>query len=147
MVDYIEHILSKNWFQRIFFRMKPEAYKIAEDIIFLQKNNYQEDLEIVSIHKYTSSTIQREIDGLVRQNSLIYHTINSIIEKYEKYIEITFALKNIDILIRTERKRNIIQVSLCVFTAICAIIGSIIGGILGNSDWLDWIKTLITSGP
>ena len=116
--------------------MKPDAYKIAEDVIFLQKNNNQEGISKINKRKFKSSEINKELS---ERKSITVHTVNSIIENFEKYIEITFTLKNIDVLIRSERRRNTIQVVLCIFTAICALIGTIIGGILGNSDL---IKTL-----
>jgi len=137
MIDYIEHILFKNWFQQTFFKMNPESYKIAEDVIFLKRNNNQNEIKKISTQKFISNTIQKEIDACKENNSINnIHIINGIIETYEKYIEITFTLKNIDVLIRSERRQNIVQVVLVIFTAICAIIGAIIGGILGNSDWI-----------
>ena len=78
MADYIEYILFKNWFLRLFSIMKPEAFKIAEDVIFLQKNNNQDEISKISIRKYTSSTIQKEINDHVNQKAINIHTIDNI---------------------------------------------------------------------
>jgi len=136
MADYLEHVLFKNWFLRMFCRMKQEAYKIAEDVIFLIKKNNQNEINEISNHNFISTTIKKEKDDIKKQELINIHHINNVINKYKKYIEISFILKNIDILIRSERRRNIIQVILCIFTAMCALIGTIIGGILVNTDWI-----------
>jgi hypothetical protein len=130
MADYLDCVLFKNWFQRIFVKNEPEAYKIAKDIIFLQNN---QSSSIISKHKFTSSTIRESIDLLIEGNLISRReSIDKIIKEHEKYLAVTFTLKSVESLIKAEKRHQTITFLLCIFTSVCALVGSIIGGLLSG---------------
>jgi len=107
------------------------SFKLAEDVIFLKKNNSQNLLNKIRQHKFVSSIIKDEI-VIYKTNELNCNAVEEIINKYQHNISITFVLKNIDDIIRSEHQLRSLKVTLCIFTSVCAIIGTLIGSYLNN---------------